>query len=242
MKASDVMHKKLVTVMPGASLADAARLMVENRISGLPVVDARGGAVGMITEGDLLRRTETGTAPHASRLASFLAAGRVAQEYVHSHARKVAELMNGRVVAVAPDASLAEVVAIMESRRVRRVLVIDNDHLVGIIARADLVRSLMDLLPEGAEVPAINDAQIRARFLQEVDAQQWTPRSAIDAGVKDAVIEIHGVITDERLRAALRVIAENTRGARGMRDHLICVEPMSGEVISQGSDAVHPAA
>jgi len=236
MKASDVMNRKVVTISGKASLEEAARLMVQNRISGLPVVNDQGMVMGMITEGDLLRRTEIGTAPHASWLATLLSTGHVAQAYVRSHALKVNELIDGDVISVTPDTSLAEVVAIMESRRVKRVPVIDDGDLVGIVARADLVGALMKLMPGSGEGLAVTDAQIRARFLQEVDAQKWTPRIAVECVVKDAVIDLRGLITDERMRAALRVIAENIAGARAIRDHLVCIEPISGTVISQGSD------
>jgi len=230
------MNRKVVTISGEASLEDAARLMVQNRISGLPVVNDQGTVTGLITEGDLLRRPEIGTAPHASWLATFLSAGQVAQDYVRSHARKVDELISGDVISVMPDASLAEVVAIMESRQVKRVPVIEDGQLVGIIARADLVGALMKMLPGGSEGLAVTDAQVRVRFLREVDAQKWGSRVAVECAVKSGVIELRGLITNERMRAALRVIAENTEGARGIRDHLLCIEPISGTVISQGSD------
>lgn len=161
---------------------------------------------------------------------------------MRSHARRVDELINGEVISVTPDASVEEIVAIMESRRVKRVVVVENGRAVGIVARADLVGALLKALPGSGEGPAVIDAQIRARFLQEVDAQQWAPRGAIECRVKEGVIELHGVITDDRLRPALLVIAENTRGAGGVRDHMVCIEPMSGALISEGSDSVRPAA
>ncbi len=167
-----------------------------------------GAVVGMITESDLLRRAETGTARRTSWLAAFLSPGRVAEDYVRSHARKVDELISGDVISVAPNASLAEVVAVMESRRIKRVPVIDQDRLVGIVARADLVKALMTFMPGRCATSVTPDAQIRAQFLQDTDAQEWTPRAAIDCEVKDGVIELHGLITDERMRPALRVIAE----------------------------------
>ncbi len=238
MKASDVMNRKVVTVMGKASLEDAARLMMEHRISGLPVVNDQGAVIGMITEGDLMRRAETGTAPHASWLAAFLSAGRVAQDYVRSHSRRVDELIGGDVISVTADASLEEIVAIMESRRVKRLPVMENGRLVGIVARADLVRALLKLMPGSGEAPAVTDAQIRARFLKEVDGQQWSPRGAVDCEVKEGVVELHGLITDERLRAALNVIAENTSGAHAVRDHMVCIEPISGAVISKGSESL----
>jgi len=236
------MNREVVIVSGGASLEDAARLMVQHRISGLPVVNDQGTVIGMITEGDLLKRAETGTAHRASWLAAFVWPGRVAQDYVRSHARKVDELIDGDVISVTPDASLAEVVAIMESRRVKRVPVIDGGHLVGIVARADLVKALAKLIPGSGAAPAVTDAQIRERFLKEVDGQSWTPRVAVDCEVKDGVIDLHGLITDERMRPALRVIAENTKGAHRVRDHLVCIESISGAVVSQGSDDEHAAA
>jgi CBS domain-containing protein len=234
MKASDVMHRKVVTVFQEATLEEAAELMIENRVSGLPVVDGRGKVVGMITERDLMRRMETGTARRASWLSAFLWPGRVADDYVHAHARKVNELLNGTVIAVAPDTSLAEVVAVMESRQVRRVPVMDGEHLVGIIARADLVRALLRQLPP-VQAPAITDAQIRAQFLEEVDQQQWASEVVVDSEVKDGVIGLRGIIFDERMRAALGVLAENLKGVRGVQDHLICIDPMTGAVVSEGA-------
>lgn len=242
MKASNVMHRKVTTIIQSATLAEAAQLMMEHRISGLPVVNDRGKVVGVITEGDLMRRMEMGTVRHVSRLSAFLRPGRLAEDYVHTHARKVSELLNDNVISVTPEASLEEVVATMESRRVRRVLVIDTDHLVGIIARADLVKSLMTLLPGASATPAVTDAQIRAQFLQELDRQPWAGKGVVDAEVKDRVIELRGVILDERSRPALCVIAENINGVRSVLDHLVCIEPNMGTIVSQGSDAPRSAA
>jgi CBS domain-containing protein len=236
------MHRKVVTVFEEASLEEAAQLMIENRVSGLPVVDIRGKVVGMITEKDLMRRMETGTARRASWLAAFLWPGRMAEDYVRTHARKVSELLSGNIISVAPDASLAEVIGIMESRHVRRVMVIDGDHLVGIVARADLVKNLMKLLPAAAGAPAVTDAQIRAQLLKEVDQQRWTSQGAIDSQVKDGEVELRGIILDERMRTALCVIAENIKGVRGVRDHLVCIEPISGTLVSEGSDKQRTAA
>lgn len=242
MKASDVMSRKVVVVMGEASLEEAARLMVENRVSGLPVVDDRGRVKGIITEGDLMRRSETDTAHHPGWFAALLAAGRTAHDYVRSHARKVDELIGGDVISVAPDASLEEIVAIMESRRVKRVPVIENGRMVGIVARADLVKALLKIMPDSSAIPAVTDARMRAQFLHEVDKEQWTPRGSIDCKVKDGVIELHGVITDDRFRPALRVVAENIEGALGVRDHMICIEPISGALISEGCDSERSAA
>jgi CBS domain-containing protein len=242
MKASDVMTRKVVVVMAQASLEEAARLMVEHRVSGLPVVDEHGTVRGMITEGDLLRRAETGTAHRAGWMAALLALGRTTRDYVHAHARQVGEMIDGEVIAVTPETPLEQIVALMESRGVKRLPVLENAKLVGIVARADLVKALIKALPDPGKAPAATDAQIRGQFLHAVDAEPWAPRGAVDCSVKDGLIELHGVITDERLRPALRVMAQNIAGARGVRDHLVCIEPISAAVISEGSDNVMPAA
>lgn len=242
MKASDVMNRKVVFLFQEATLDEAARRMLECHVSGLPVVDERGKVVGVITEGDLMRRVETGTTRRVSRLAAFLRPGSVAQEYVRTHARRVRELLSGEIIAVSPDASIAEVVATMESRRVRRVLVLEHERVVGIIARADLLKGLVKLLPSAIESPAVSDAQIRAQFLKEVGEQPWTSEVVIDAVVREHVIELHGVIMDERMRTALRVIAENIHGVRNVVDHIACVEPFMGTLVSQGSDMPRTAA
>lgn len=154
----------------------------------------------------------------------------------------MSELLNGNIVAVSPDASLSEVVSLMDSRRVKRVLVLENERLVGIIARADLVKSLMGLLPSPANAPAVTDAQIRARFIKEVGQEPWTSEAFIDAVVKDRVVQLRGIILNERLRTALHVIAENIPGVLGIQDHLVCIEPISGAVVSEGADLERSAA
>jgi CBS domain-containing protein len=234
--ASDVMTRTVVSVTRETSLEEAARLMVQNRISGLPVLSGDGAVLGMITEGDLLRRVETNTVRHSGWLASFLLPGHVARHYVRSHARKVGEMVGTEVISVSPDTPLAEVVAIMESRRVKRVPVLENGHLVGIVARSDLVKALLKSLPRDEQVPSVTDGQIRERILAEVDKQSWAPRVGVDCAVRNGEIELRGIISDENMRTALCVIAENTPGARGVRDRMICVEPLSGELISAGPD------
>jgi len=231
MKVSDVMTKALVTVRSEASLQEAAALMVQNRISGLPVVDPTGTLVGMITEGDLIRRAELGTAgDQPGWLSTFLNSGRVALDYVHTHGRKVREVMTREVITTFPEAPLGEVVDIMESQQIKRLPVLENHRLVGIVSRADLLRALAQLLPERT-VPAISDAELRRRVLGEINKQRWAPRTTVDATVENGVVELRGAITDERERVGLRVIAENTPGVRNVHDRLIWIEPLSGMVL-----------
>ena len=231
MNVSDVMSKVLVTVRSDANLQEAAALMVQHRVSGLPVVDDAGTLVGLITEGDLIRRVELGTAgAQPGWLSMFLNPGRAAQEYVRTHGLKVGEIMTREVITTSPNAPLAEIVDIMESQQVKRLPVLQNQRLVGIVSRADLLRALAQLLPK-RKVLAISDTELRKRLLGEIGKQRWAPRTNIDATVENGIVELRGAVTDDRERLGLRVIAENTPGVRGVHDRLIWVEPMSGTVV-----------
>jgi CBS domain-containing protein len=232
MNVADVMTRPVISVTPETTIADVAELMLRHRISGLPVVDAGGAVVGIVTEGDLLRRAETGTERRRARWLEFLIApGRLARDYVSAHARRVLEVMTTDVAAVAPKDSLAEVVRLMERRHIKRVPVIEAGRLVGIVSRANLVRALLRNLPRAGRGPALGDAEIRERILAEIAKEPWGPRASVDVKVTAGVVELHGSITDERERTALQVVAENIPGVKEVRDNLVWVEPTSGLVI-----------
>lgn len=229
--AADVMQSDVLTANKDASIVDAAMIMLRNKISGLPVIDWRRTLVGMVTEGDLLRRSEIGTEHrHARWLELLLGPGREAAEYTAEHARKVSEVMSDRVIAVAADAPLAEVVALMERHRIKRVPVLAGEKLVGIVSRADLLRALVDASPKD-DVEPVDDGQIREEIRKAVDREQWSPRATVNVAVKDGVVEFTGCLTDDRERTALTVLAENVHGVKKVVDHMIWVEPLSGMVI-----------
>ena len=231
MKVAEVMTRRVLSVGPDASVAEAARLMLQNDISGLPVVSARGDVVGIVTEGDFLRRTETGTERRRPRWLSFLLGpGRLADEYVHTHGRKVEEVMTRDVATVTEDTPLDEVVRLMESRRVKRLPVIRGSQIVGIVSRANLLHALAALITEAATSVA-TDTTIRERLQAELKKQPWNPPAGTDLRVRNGVVYLWGVIFDEREREALRVAAENAPGVKEVRDHLVWVEPYSGFAI-----------
>ena len=236
MNVADVMTQKVFSVTPETTIVDAARLMLQHGISGLPVVDSGGAVIGIVTEGDLLRRTETGTDhPHSRWYELLISPGRLARNYVHSHARKVGKVMTEAVASVTPSDSLAKVVELMESHHIRRLPVIEQGRLVGIVSRANLVRALLDKFPADNETES--DAAIRERILAEISNESWGPRASVDVRVKDGVVELYGSITDDRERAGLQVLAENTPGVKAVRDRLVWVEPISGFVVpAEGSE------
>jgi CBS domain-containing protein len=231
MRVDTVMTTPVVSVEPSASIADAARLMLTLRISGLPVVGRDGTLVGMLSEGDLLRRGELGTERKRSWWLEFLVSpGKVAEEYVHAHGRKVEEVMASEVVTTRRDASLDEVVELMARHRVKRLPVLENGKVVGIVARSDLLRALADALPAGA-APVSDDKRIEAAILAELAGRSWGGNGLIRAHVQDGVVELSGTIFDERERLAARVVAENVPGVKSVTDQLVWIEPMSGTVL-----------
>lgn len=217
MKAADIMARPVVSVTPETAVAEAARLMLNHRVSGLPVLDRSGALVGIISEGDLLRRAETGTTRRRPRWLEFFSApGRLAQDYAQAHARKVADVMTETVVSIGPDAPTEQIVRLMERRRVKRLPVVDAGRLVGIVTRADLVRAFVDNLPPPRPV-VVPDAEIRERIKAEIAKQPWARRASIEVHVARGEVELRGTVTEERARAALQVIAENVAGVRRVR-------------------------
>ena len=231
MKVADVMTREVVSVAPDASVMEAVRLMLQHRISGLPVIDASGKLQGVVTEGDFLRRVETGTERKRSRLVEFLLGpGRLATDYVQATGRKVDEVMTPDVRTVSEDEQLEKVVHLMERYRIKRVPVVRGDRVVGIVTRANLMRALASLAL--AEHPvAADDASIRERLLAELKRQSWAPVGLIDVVVKDGVVKLSGALTDERERQAIRIAAENIAGVKKVEDHLVWIEPNTGVIV-----------
>lgn len=228
MQAKEVMTQPAITVSPQGSIFEAVRLMLQNKISGLPVVDESGSLVGILTEGDFLRRTETDTLRRRPRWIEFLiGAGKLAQEYVHASGRRVDQVMTTDVYSVSEDTPLGEVVSIMEQRRIKRVPVVRGKQVVGIITRANLLRTLMNVV-QLSESTSIDDATIRTQLLSHLDQQKWAPAGAIAVGVTNGVVTLSGVITDERERQALCVAAENIPGVKKVEDQLVWLVPGAG--------------
>ena len=231
MNAADVMTRKVLSVSPSTSVAEAATLMLDNNISGVPVTDADGHLLGILSEGDFLHRTEIGTERRHPRWLEFvLGPGRLAGEYVHAHGRKVEEVMTRDVASVTEHVALDEIVRLMERRRIKRVPVIRDGKLVGIVTRASLLRALASVSNELPPSSA-NDIKLRKRLLAELEKQPWFNQNDVDVMVRNGVVQLWGVICDERQREALHVAVENTGGVKGFKDNLVWIEPISGVVI-----------
>ena len=239
MKAADVMTPDPVCISPDASIVDAIRLMLERKFSGLPVVDARGSLVGIVTEGDLLRRTETGTQRKRSWWIEFLMGGRLATEYVQTSGRKVKDVMTSEVRTVTEDTPLEEVVHLMERHQIKRVLVVRDRKLVGIVTRANLLHALASVAAETKPGPA-TDTSIRERLYAELKSQPWAPVGLINVVVRNGVVHLSGTLLDERHRGAIHVATERIPGVKAIEDHLVWVDPVSGMVMPAFEEVTTP--
>jgi CBS domain-containing protein len=231
MLAGDVMTREVISVASDASAMQAVALMLRHQISGLPVVDSSGVLLGIISEGDFLRRAELGTQRCRPRWLAFLIGpGRLASEYVHACGRKVKEIMTPNPYTATEATPVTEVVQLMERHRIKRVPVVCGRRLVGIVSRADLLGALARLA-RAAETVATNDAEIRERVMVELRRQSWAPLDLINVIVRDRIVDLQGTITEDSARHAMVVAAENVPGVRAVHDHLVWVEPVSGMTV-----------
>jgi CBS domain-containing protein len=220
MRARDVMVRAVVTTSPDTAVEKLARLMINLRISGVPVLDGDGRLVGIVTEGDLLRRAETGTERHRSRWSElFSSNSRLAAEYIKSHAKRVADIMTREVVSIDEMATLAEIADLLETKQIKRVPVVHDGRIVGIVSRADLLQVLASGGVKTADED--RDRTIRDQLLTKLRSKKWADASEGRVVVSDGVVHFWGIVGSEAERKALRVAAENTPGVLGIEDHTI---------------------
>jgi CBS domain-containing protein len=231
MIASDVMARDVLTIPQSATIEAAVAIMVDRRISGLPVVDEDGLLVGILSEGDLLHRAETATGGRQhSRFVEFLIGpGREAGEYVRTHSRRVGDLMTADVHSVTEATGLDVVVELMEGHHIRRVPVVRDGRVVGMVSRADLVAALGRRL--AAQHATGDDGAIEGSLRSELEKHPGLAASNISMVVKDGVVTLDGVIYDQRTRDALRVAAQNIAGVTSVTDRMIWVDPVLGMVV-----------
>ncbi len=226
MHASDIMTRNLITVAPRATLSEAITKMVEGRVSGLPVADLEGRLVGMLTEGDLLRRAELSTEKQRSKWQQFLRGpARSAAEYVATHSHHVEDVMTSDVVSVSENAGIDQVVELMEQRHIRRVPVLRGDVVVGIISRADLIRVIGEALGARADAKR-DDPAIREGLLAELKKQNWFGAQSVSITVESGTVTLDGVLFEDAARSALVVAAENVPGVKRVVDRTTFVEPV----------------
>jgi CBS domain-containing protein len=236
MRAHQIMTRPVYSVLPEATIAEAANIMLQRHISGLPVVDAVGKLVGIVSEGDLIRRSEIGTQRKRSRWLKFLlGAGAAATDFVHEHGRRISEVMTRDPLTITEETTLEEIVTSMETNGVKRLPVMRGDKLVGIVSRANLLQAVASLSREIPD-PTADDDHIRKRIIDSLQKNDWCP-FGLSVVVRDGIVHLGGVITEERSRQAAIVGAENVSGVKKVHDHLCWVDTMSGMYLESPEDA-----
>ena len=231
MRVNDVMTPHVIGVAESASLWEALNLMVSRKVSALIVQDAVGVPIGVLSEGDLMRRAEFGAEKKRPRWLEFLiGGGRAARDYARSHGRRVDEIMTRGVVSIDSGEDISAAVDLMLERKVRRLLVVHGSASVGVISRSDLVRALIHALPQGAADRS--DAAIQADIEAALEREVWAPVSTVRVGVDKGVVTLQGTIPDEAMRPGLHVLVENVPGVRQVHDQLAWIEPNSGIYMS----------
>ncbi len=235
MRAHQIMTQSVITVTPDTNIADAAKLMLQRHVSGLPVVDASGSLVGIVSEGDFLRRGEIGTQRKRGRFLKFiLGPGKAASDFVHEHGRKVSEIMTPEPLTISEGTPLETIVALMEKKNVKRLPVLRDDKLVGIVSRANLLQAVASLARDVPD-PTADDDQIRNGVIAVLEKADWCP-FGLSVVVRDGIVHLSGVISEERARKAAIVAAENVAGVNKVHDHLCWVDSMSGMYLNSPED------
>lgn len=220
MKVRDIMTRKVHTVSPETPVKEVARILADQRVSGVPVVDAQQRVVGIISESDFLHRRETGTERRQSWWLEFIGDSRtLAREYAKSHGVRAEEVMTAPAVTVTSDSDLSKVADLFDSKRIKRAPVVDGGKLVGIISRGDFVRLLAARLNADVGAPQ-GDAAIRAALDKAFRAHSWSDSALLSFDVKNGEVELRGLIADEDQRNAVRVVAENVPGVRKITDQM----------------------
>lgn len=219
MYASDIMTKDVVSVGPETLVRDAALLMLERRISGVPVVDAEQRVVGILSEGDLIRRPEIET-DRASRgwLRIFLSDEDRARNFVKSHGRMVREVMTQPAICVARDTPLTEIVRLMERHRVKRLLIVEDGSLAGLVTRSDLLRAMV--AHQDASPAAASDKEVRDRIDRMLRDEDWATSAYVNVQVESGVAHLWGTVESASQREAMILAVRSVPGVKEVQPHL----------------------
>jgi CBS domain-containing protein len=215
--AADVMTRDVVTVDPEKPVRDIAELLYTRRISGVPVVDANGRVIGIVSEGDLIAHAAIVGEHHRSWWLSLFADETVtARDYLKAHGRTARDVMTTNVMSIEETATLAEIAEMLHRHRIKRVPVVRGDKLVGIVTRGNLLQALATLKTESPRT--VDDRTIHDQLMRELRGQPWA--HVLDVKVENGVVHLHGTFQTEDERRALRVAAENVPGVKRVEDRL----------------------
>ena len=226
MRASDIMTTKVITVSPDRKVDEIARVLLEKGISAVPVVDGNDNVVGIVSEGDLWRRQENETERHRSSwLGMFTSSEDEAREYSKTHGRTAAQVMTDNIVSVSEDTTVGDIAQLLEKRRIKRVPVLRDGKLVGIVSRANLLHGLAASKSSGPAAPSVDDRQLRKNILAKLEHENWISHGALNVIVTSGNVELWGWVNSEDERKALLIAVETVDGVASVEDHLGMVAP-----------------
>ncbi|MBE0489298.1 MAG: CBS domain-containing protein [Halomonas sp.] len=217
MQAADVMTQNVITVSPDSEVSEIATLLLEHGISAVPVVDGGGKVLGIVSEGDLMGRVEN----DASRRKSWwlrLFAGQDAADYVKSHGRRASEVMTKDPITIDEEMPLHKISRLLEKYHIKRVPVVRDDKLVGIVSRSNLLRGFSVVASE-ASVTA-DDREIREAIHKEVDENTGVMVDRINIIVSEGKVQLWGLVENQQEKMAVQVAAENTPGVTAVDNNL----------------------
>jgi CBS domain-containing protein len=224
MRADQIMTRRVITCGPDATIVEAADTMLRHHISGLPVVDKSGKLIGIISEGDFVRRAEIGTERRRGRWLEFLVgSGKSAAEFVRGHGRKVEEIMTPNPHTITEDTQIEAVAQIMEAKNIKRLPVLRRTELVGIVTRSNLVQAVAHLARHVPQ-PTDDDDGIRKKVTTAIESTKWSP-DRLTVMVRDGVVTLFGLVKNEPSRRAAIVAAENVPGVTNVHDCLLTFPP-----------------
>jgi CBS domain-containing protein len=221
MKAADVMVHQVITVRPESTIRDVAALLIAKHISAVPVTDADGKLLGIISEGDLLRRTETDTERRRSRwLKLFVLNDTLTAEFIKSHSRKVSDVMTRNVIVARADTPLHEIATLLEQNRIKRVPIVEGNKVVGLVSRANLVEALASWCESDAPAAAPDDVALRNAVMANLEKESWAHTALINVTAHSGQVDLSGLVESETKRDAIRIAAEITPGVVKVNDNL----------------------
>jgi len=229
MKASDVMVTDVITVKPESNVPDVAELLLTNRISAVPVIDDAGNLVGIVSEGDLLRRSEADTGhERAWWLRLLMGRENLAAEYLREHSRRVADIMTRGVISAEPDTPVADIATLLERHRIKRVPIVRDGKIVGIVSRANLIQALATFRKKLISPQTVADAALREEIESRLKSEPWVRPFLVNVTVTDGEVDLWGLVDSLVEKRALRVAVENVPGVKAVNDNVIVRRAGSG--------------
>ncbi|HDZ48150.1 hypothetical protein LCGC14_0026140 [marine sediment metagenome] len=219
MQAIDIMTPKVVSVGPDAEVREIAQLLLNHHISAVPVVDEEHRVIGIVSEGDLMRRVKNDEDHGRSWWLTLFTGGKSDSDYVKSHGRKAHEVMTPNPMTVEENTPLHTIARLLEKHRIKRVPVVRDGKLVGIVSRANLLQGMANAAVAPTQSP-MDDRKIREAILKELEDNTSVQTESISLVVDGGVVEIWGLVESQEQKQAVTVAAENVSGVMKVENHL----------------------